>query len=89
MLQGFYGKLRAQEKRQQVEGLVWAGDKGLDDFYTEIHPKTVPMEPVPEAEDGPFLRAGIEAGRALELRKPISEPAATPVAGALRGASPT
>lgn len=70
---GFEIMLRAQAKRNQVAGLVWLGDKGLDEFYEELYPKTVDLKESRKRKESALFMSGIADGRRIQLHRPIAE----------------
>jgi len=68
---GFGEQLRDQARRNQEEGLIWLGDRGLEDYYETRHPHV-------RRGRGPRIRAtdawrdGKSAGRGIVLHKPVT-----------------
>jgi hypothetical protein len=72
VMQGFQVKLQEQQKLNQAEGLVWLGDKGLEDFDARRYPdrsffKTRNM-PWDETR-----RQGFRDGKQIVLHLPLTE----------------
>lgn len=67
---GFHERLTQERTRQQGEGLVWAGDSGLDAYMHRRHPHTRKVRfrgnRRTEARE-----QGKQAGRSIVLRKPV------------------
>jgi hypothetical protein len=78
---GFAERLADKERQHQVEGLVWAGDAVLQDYFRRRHPhvRRVHQKGQPRTE----ARAeGKKAGREIVLSRPLTSGAAKPSAGA-------
>ncbi len=70
---GFRTKLFLQQRMNQIEGLIWLGDQGLDDFYKAMHPKTVPLKVKPAKKMTESMQAGMKDGKTLDLHRPVTD----------------
>lgn len=70
---GFESTLKAQARRNQVAGLVWLGDKGLDEFYGEIYPRTLNLKDARQRKQSALFLSGVADGRLIQLHRPIAE----------------
>jgi hypothetical protein len=70
LMTGFHEKLAAQTRLCREEGLVWAGDPGLEDYTAARYPslRTTRSRVVASA----VYHRGREDGRNIILRKPVS-----------------
>jgi hypothetical protein len=78
---GFAERLADKERLHQVEGLVWAGDAVLQDYFRRRHPhvRRVHQKGQPRTE----ARAeGKKAGREIVLSRPLRSGSAGPTGGA-------
>lgn len=81
LMTGFREKLEGETTRtQQEEGLVWAGDPGLDGFLGRRWPRRAGGRRYAMGR-GEAHDAGRAAGREIVLRKPIREQGSGPVRG--------
>lgn len=81
---GFAERLAEKERQHQVEGLVWAGDRVLSDYFRRRHPhvRRVQQKGQPRT---PARAEGKKAGREIVLSRPLRS-GATP--GGPRAALP-
>ena len=81
---GFAERLAEKERQHQVEGLVWAGDRVLQDYFRRRYPhvRRVQQKGQPRT---PARAEGKKAGREIVLSRPLSS-GATP--GRARAALP-
>jgi len=71
VLNGFWEKLRAQDRAlRRKQALVWRGDAQLESFVRWHHPHLRSTYSAGAARTVAY-EAGVAAGRALELRRPI------------------
>ena len=66
VMQGFKARLQEQQQRNQAEGLVWLGDKGLEDFDASRNPDrhTTKLKPMPWDET---RRQGFRDGKQIVM----------------------
>jgi hypothetical protein len=69
VINGFRDKLRAERVELRGTGLVWRGDRRLDDYYHARHPRIVTIRR--SARVSSAHAAGAEAGRSVVLHKPV------------------
>ncbi len=69
VIRGFRDKLLAERVELRGVGLVWAGDKRLEEFYHRRHPRIVTRRR--SLRVGGAHHAGREAGRTVVLHKPV------------------
>ena len=81
VLLGFRDKLRAERKISRESGLVWVGDRGLDDFVAAEHPRLRSMARGTVGQTA-ALSAGRAAGQELRLHRAVHS---TTSAGKLLG----
>ena len=67
---GFAERLAEKERQHQVEGLVWAGDRVLQDYFRRRHPhvRRVQQKGQPRT---PARAEGKKAGREIVLSRPL------------------
>lgn len=70
VLLGFRDKLRAERKISQERGLVWVGDRGLDEFVAAEHPHLRSMSRGRVGHTS-ALSAGRAAGQELRLHRGV------------------
>lgn len=70
VIRGFREKLLASRVELRGEGLVWVGDKRLEDFYRRRHPRVTSRRRM--LRTGGAHHAGREAGRTVVLHKPVT-----------------
>jgi hypothetical protein len=71
LLRGFQEKLEREQKELKEEhGLIWLGDRGLDEFFHHLHPRTRSFGSS-GVERGEGYRAGVRDGRNLVIRRGI------------------
>jgi hypothetical protein len=70
VIRGFREKLLFERVELRGVGLVWAGDKRLDEFYRRRHPRIVTRRR--SLRTGGAHHAGREAGRSVVLHKPVT-----------------
>ncbi len=83
VIRGFAEKLRAERSALAGTGLVWRGDRRLDDFQRARHPRVVRRASRVRL-DGAH-QAGREAGREVVLHRPVSYGPAGAAPRLLRG----
>jgi hypothetical protein len=75
---GFQDKLRSERKKNQVAGLVWAGDAGLNDWFDRRYPRVRRL-----SRSGPrrteAYAHGREAGKRIVLHRGVHEGASARV----------
>lgn len=69
VIRGFREKLGAERVELRGTGLVWRGDRRLDDYYHARHPRIVTRRR--SARVSGAHAAGREAGRTVVLHKPV------------------
>lgn len=74
VLLGFRDKLRAERKISQESGLVWVGDRGLDEFVAAEHPRLHTMARGTVGHSS-ALSAGRAAGQELRLHRGVNSTA--------------
>ena len=70
VIRGFREKLLLERVELRGVGLVWAGDKRLDEFYRRRNPRIVTRRR--SLRVGGAHHAGREAGRTVVLHKPVT-----------------
>lgn len=70
VMSGFLDKLRAQQKVNKEQGLVWVGDADLDGFYRKRHPRISLVRNAGSRRTEAHAH-GREAGRRIVLHKPV------------------
>lgn len=70
VMRGFYEKLKEQEKQNRSEGLIWLGDKGLESYYDQRHPRRRTVYSRARAAPQAYAH-GKAAGREIVLHKPV------------------
>jgi hypothetical protein len=71
LLHGFQMKLEMEKKSlKEEQGLIWLGDRGLDEFFRHLHPR-IRHSSLSGVERGEGYRAGIRDGRNLVIRRGI------------------
>lgn len=70
VIRGFRDKLLAERVELRGAGLVWVGDRRLEEYYRRRHPRVVTRRRSLRI-DGAH-RAGREAGRTVVLHKPVT-----------------
>jgi hypothetical protein len=71
LLRGFQDKLDRERKvLKEEQGLIWLGDKSLDDFFRHLHPK-IRHSSTYGVERGDGYEAGFQDGRSLVIRRGI------------------
>ena len=77
---GFAERLADKERQHQVEGLVWAGDVVLQDFFRRRHPHVRRVHQ--KGQPRTAARAeGKKAGREIVLSRPLRSGSANPSGG--------
>lgn len=79
VIAGFREKLRSERESLGATGLVWVGDRGLDEFFQRRYPITRTTRRTRRAN--PAHAAGQEAGRKVVIHRPIEQ---GPTAGRAR-----
>ncbi|MDA0745422.1 MAG: DUF2786 domain-containing protein [bacterium] len=73
VLEGFYRKLKEQEKGlQETQALVWKGDARLHTYYRYLNPR-VHTRRGGGVSDTPAYRDGLQDGRNVTIHKPVRE----------------
>jgi hypothetical protein len=67
---GFYEKLNAQRVEHKVAGLVWVGDRDLEEFYRKRHPRITHVRHMGNRRTEAHAE-GRAAGRKIVLHKPV------------------
>jgi hypothetical protein len=70
VIRGFREKLLLSRVELRGAGLVWVGDKRLEDFYRRRHPRVTSRRRM--LRTGGAHRAGREAGHTVVLHKPVT-----------------
>ncbi len=83
VIRGFRDKLLAERVELRGVGLVWAGDKRLEEFYRRRNPRIVTRRR--SLRVGGAHSAGREAGRTVVLHKPVANGSAGGGTKLLRG----
>jgi len=68
---GVRERLSSERSRAQAEGLIWLGDRALREFVKRRYPHTRSIKTEGRPRPAAF-RHGREAGRAVELRRPLT-----------------
>lgn len=71
VVRGFREKLASERRELRGVGLVWVGDRALDDYFRARHPRTVTRQR--GGSMGGAHAAGREAGRTIVLHKPVEQ----------------
>ena len=77
VMTGFRDKLNRDKSRQQKQGLVWLGDADLARFFKRRHPHVRWLRGAAKMRQ-PSYAHGREAGRRIDLKKPIKTSANAP-----------
>ena len=73
VLEGFHGKLEAQEQQlEREEALVWKGDKALNDYYRYINPN-VHTRYGGGGHRNEVYDAGVAEGRNVNIHRPVKD----------------
>ena len=70
VMRGFHEKLQEGERQNRSEGLVWVGDKGLESYYDQRHPRRRTVYSRARAAPQAYAH-GKAAGREIVLHKPV------------------
>ena len=69
------GQVEAKKQTTQLKeeyGLVWCGDKRLEEFYTNRHPRTCSIR-TSGVSRGERFAAGRKDGKSITIRRPITK----------------
>jgi hypothetical protein len=77
VMTGFSEKLARQATRHQEQGLVWVGDKDLDDYLRRRHPYVRQVWSTGPRRNESFAH-GRSAGSSIVLNKPMRGGAGAP-----------